>query len=269
MIIFIMEDGDFLKISKIKKTSSGKYNLVFENNEKIITYDDVILKNNLLYNKELTSEQLNKLNIDTKYYDIYNKCIKLIGVRLRSEKEISDYLDKNNVDFEQKDTIISELRKNNLINDKRFTKAFITDKLNFSTNGPIKIKNMLIENNIDIDTINEELENVDRLIYLDKIKKIIDKKIKSNKKYSNFMLKQKLMNDLLLLGFYRDDINSCLNNIDFEDNSLIERNFDILYKKLFLKYSGNNLYKKIREKLYQKGFSLSDIDDILSKKLDC
>ena len=49
-----MEDGDFLKISKIRKTSSGKYNLVFENNEKITTYDDVILKN-----KDRKSTRLN------------------------------------------------------------------------------------------------------------------------------------------------------------------------------------------------------------------
>lgn len=269
MIIFIMKDGDFLKISKIKKTSSGKYNLILENNEKITTYDDVILKNNILYNKELNTEQLNKLNIDTNYYDIYNKCIRLISTRLRSEKEISDYLDKNNVTDEQKDIIISELKINGLINDRRFAKAFITDKLNFSTNGPIKIKNMLIENNVDVAIINEEMENVDKLIYLDKIKKIIDRKIKANKKHSNFMLKQKLMNDLILLGFYRDDINSCLNNVDFENNDLIENNYDSLYKKLCLKYTGNNLYKKIKEKLYQKGFSLSEIDDILSKKFNC
>lgn len=263
-----MEDGGFLKISKIKKASNGKYKLILENNEKITTYDDVILKNNLLYNKEIDSEQLNKLNIDTKYYDIYNKCIKLISTRLRSEKEIVDYLDKNNVVVEQKDIIISDLKKNGLINDRRFTKAFITDKLNFSTNGPIKIKNMLIENNIDVSIVNEEMENVDGLIYLEKIKKIIAKKIKSNKKYSNFMLKQKLMNDLILLGFYRDDINNCFNDIDFGNNDLIETNYDILYKKLCSKYNGNDLYKKIKEKLYQKGFSLSEIDDIMNKKFN-
>ncbi len=255
-----------MKISKIKKTNSGKYNLILDNNEKITTYDDVILKNNLLYNKELNGEELNKVNIDTRYYDIYNKCIKLISTRLRSEKEIIEYLNKNNIDDEQKAILISDLKKNGLINDQRFAKSFITDKLNFSINGPIKIKNLLMENNIDTKIIDEELANVDNSVYLNKIKKIIDKRIKSNSKYSNSMLKQKLMNDLILLGFYRDDINICLNNVKFENNDLIESAYDKLYKKLCLKYSGNDLYRKLQEKLYQKGFSLSEIIDILDKK---
>lgn len=259
---------NILKISKIKKTNSGKYNIILDNKEKITTYDDVILKNNLLYNKELDNALLNNVNIDTRYYDIYNKCIKLISVRLRSEKEIIDYLNKNKVDDRQKNIIVSDLKKNGLINDQRFARSFITDKLNFSTNGPIKIKNLLIEHNIDEEIINEELANVDRSIYLDKIKKIIDKRINANNKYSNFMLKQKLMNDLTLLGFYRDDISNCLDTITFENNNLIETNYDKLYKKLCLKYSGNDLYKKIKEKLYQKGFSLSEINDIINKKFN-
>ena len=110
MIYLIRKMVIFLKISKIKKTSSGKYNLILENNEKITTYDDVILKNNLLYNKELNSEELNKVNTDTRYYDIYNKCIKLISTRYRSEKEIIDYLNKNNIDDEKKSIIISDLK---------------------------------------------------------------------------------------------------------------------------------------------------------------
>ena len=96
----------------------------------------------------------------------------------------------------------------------------------------------------------------------------MDKRIKSNSKYSNFMLRQKLMNDLTLLGFYRDDINSCLDNIKFENNDLIESNYDKLYKKLCLKYSGDDLYKKIKEKLYQKGFPLNEISNIINKKIN-
>lgn len=256
-----------LKISKIKKTASGKYNLVLDNSEKIITYDDVILKNNLLYNKEIDSELLNKLNKETNYYDIYNKCIKLISIRLRSEKEIDDYLVKNNILDEQKAKIISELKNNGLINDEQFTKAFIIDKLNFSNNGPSKIKKELLEHNINEYIINEELRNIDSSIYLEKMKKIIDKKIKANKKYSDYILKQKIMSDLILLGFYRDDINICLNNIVIDNNTLIDSTYDKLYKKLSLKYEGNELYKKLKEKLYQKGFSFAEIDEIINKKI--
>ena len=120
-----------MKIEKYEKIGSSKYRLYLENGEVIDTYDDVILKNNLLYKKEIDGELFNQLNNDTKYYDIYNKCVKLISIRLRSEKEIDEYLDKNNILVEQKNKIISELKNNGLINDKQFTRAFIVDKINF------------------------------------------------------------------------------------------------------------------------------------------
>lgn len=267
MLSFNVKAGDFLKISKIKKTSSGKYSLVLDNKEKIVTYDDVILKNNLLYKKEIDSELFNQLNVDTKYYDIYNKCVKLISIRLRSEKEINEYLDHNNIFVEQKNKIISELKNNGLINDKQFTRAFIVDKINFSNNGPLKIKKELETHNIDENIIDEELSNIDNSIYLEKIKKIIDRRLKVNRKYSGYILKQKIMTDLTALGFYREDINSCLNYITVDNSSLIDGTYDKLYKKLCLKYEGNELHRKLKEKLYQKGFSLSEIEDIINKKI--
>ena len=78
-----------MKIEKIIKTNNGKYKVELDNKEKIVTYDDVIINNNLLYKKEINSEILNKINNDTSYYNIYNKVIKYINIRLRSEKEIN------------------------------------------------------------------------------------------------------------------------------------------------------------------------------------
>lgn len=256
-----------LKISKIKKLPSGKYNLILDNKEKIVTYDDVIIENNLLYGKDIDSNLLNKMNADTQYYEIINKIIKLIGIRLRSEKEIKNYLDKNKVDKKQQEEIIKKLLSNGLINDLAFTKAFVADKINLSNVGPIKIKRELLEHNILENIIDEQINKVDRNIYIDKIKKYIQKKEKTNRKYSNFIFKQKLMSDLINLGFYRDDINMCLEGLCVNNDSMIDIAYDKIYKKLSIKYDGNELYRKIREKLYQKGFSLSEIENIINKKI--
>ncbi len=255
-----------MKVSKIKKLPSGKYNLILDNKQKLVTYDEVILNNNLLFNNSVDSETLNKINNDTKHYDVYNKVLKLIGIRMRSEKEIKDYLIKNNIEDDEINSIIVKLKTNGLINDENFAKAFILDKINFSNNGPSKIRQELQVHNIEESVINKELNSIDNSIYLEKINKIISKKVRTNKKYSNYILKQKIMADLVNLGFYRDDINNCLNNISIENNNLIDSTYDKLYRKLCLKYEGNELYRKLKEKLYQKGFSLSEIDDVINRK---
>ena len=144
-----------MKIEKIKKLKSGKYKLELDNDQSIITYDDVILKNNLLYNKEIDNDKLNELYKDNTYYDTYNKVVKMISKRLRSEKEINDYLEKNNVI--DKDKIISRLKSVNLINDTNFAKAYLYDRLYLSKDGVSKIQSDLIDYGINDNIISDLL----------------------------------------------------------------------------------------------------------------
>ena len=61
-----------MQIEKIKK--QGKtYKITLNNGEVITTYDNVIIQNGLLYHKKINEKTLNKINTDTKYYEIYNK----------------------------------------------------------------------------------------------------------------------------------------------------------------------------------------------------
>lgn len=266
--ISLVIDGDYMKIKKIKKLSNGKYNLLMDDNSKIIAYDEVIINNNLLYNNEIDSDLLNKINNENSFYKIYNKVIKLISVRLRSEHEIIDYLNNNNINENDQKKIIDLLKLNNLINDNLFLKSYIYDKINLSNYGPNKIKRDLLNYNIDDSIINSEIENIDKNLIINKIDKLVNKKINSNNKYSNYILKQKLIIYLIDLGFDKDDIVLVLNNYDFYDDDLIYKNYDKLYKKLSQKYSDKILYQKIKEKLYRMGFSLSQIDKVINEKMD-
>ena len=49
-----------MKILKYKKISRGRYKLTTDTSE-LVLYEDVILKNNLLYNKDITLEILEKI----------------------------------------------------------------------------------------------------------------------------------------------------------------------------------------------------------------
>jgi len=257
-----------MKIEKIKKLNSGKYKIELENNNKIITYDDVILKHNLLFNKEVDSNKLNELNIDTKYYDIYNKCIKYISIKLRSEKEINDYLDKFNVELNDKNKIIEDLKKIGFINDLNFTKAYISDRIYLSNDGLEKIRKSLLEHNISFDVIEEEISKIDEQIVKEKLSKLINKKIRNNHKDSNYMMRKKIYNDMINLGYSGDMFNECYELLENDDGVNLIKEFDKCYKKLSLKEQGDNLYLKIKQKLYQKGYSLSDIDKLIQEKRD-
>lgn len=257
-----------MKISKIQKLNSGKYKLHLSNGDKITTYDDVILKYNLLFDKEINSEMLNLLNKETNYFDNYNKAVKFISLRIRSEYELVNYLTKRNVSDNDIKKIVDRLKEINLLNDKAFVKAFVSDKIHLSQMGPYKIKSELLSHKIDEKIINNEIDSIDQSIIFDKLVKQMTKKIKSNQKYSNYVLKQKLMNYFINLGFSSEMINEVFENLKNDDSlSILNTEYNKLYKKLSKKYQDNELFYNIKNKLYQKGFTLEQINNLLDDKI--
>lgn len=202
-----------MKIEKYESINNGQYKIYLSDGTILKINSDVIINNNLLYKKEIDNTLLNKILKENDNANIYNKCVKYISVRLRSKKEIIDYLKKLNVDNTA--DIIDKLTKNNLINDEVFTKAFIKDKINFTSYGPYRIRQELNKYNIDNEIIDKYINDIDEEILIDKVDKQINKMIKSNRKYSGNILKSKIYNNLYNNGFDKDMIINVLNNYNF------------------------------------------------------
>lgn len=245
-----------MKIEKIQKQKSGKYKIILDNKETILTYDDVILNNNLLFNKQLSISQLNKINNDTLFYDSYNKAIKYIEKKLRSEKEINKYLDS--FDNTYKEQILKKLKELKLINDDNYAKAYISDRIYLSTDGPNKIKKDLLNQGIDISI--EEINKINSDIIKSKCEKLILRKINSNTKYSNYVLEQKIISDLLNKGYDLEMIKEIMFKNIKTDKSVIQKEATKILTKLQKKYTDNELYYELKNKLYQKGFKKEEIE---------
>lgn len=202
-----------MKIEKYESINNGQYKIYLSDGTILKINSDVIINNNLLYKKEIDNTLLNKILKENDNANIYNKCVKYISVRLRSKKEIIDYLKKLNIDNTA--DIVDKLTKNNLINDEVFTKAFIKDKINFTSYGPYRIRQELNKYNIDNEIIDKHIKDIDEEILIGKIDKQINKMIKSNRKYSSNILKSKIYNNLYNNGFDKDMIINILNNYNF------------------------------------------------------
>ncbi len=248
-----------MKVTKIQKMRSGKYKIELDNHQTITTYDEVILKNNLLFKKELDSELTNQIAKDTNTYDGYYKALKYITTKMRSEKEMHEYLKKHEIPLQEQEYIIHKLKSNGLLNDSQFAASFVADKVHLSNMGPYQIRRELEGHNIDSDTIEKQLSSYEDSIFADKLKKMMMKKIAADHKHSKYQLEQKLMQDFTNMGYDREQIMSVLNEMELNDDKTLEKEYQSLYHKLSKKYQGKELYMHLKTKLYQKGFSLSDI----------
>ena len=253
-----------MKIEKIKKSGS-KYKIQLDNGKIINTYEEVILENGLLFHKYINEDLHQKLLKDSEYYKIYNKVLDMINRRLRSEYEIKNYLQRQEVSENDIESILENLKKINLINDEKYAIAYTNDKINLSLDGPIKIRKYLEEQKIKEEYINNALENIDKNTIKGHIEKIIDKKIKTNTKYTAFILKQKIMIYLINLGYKKEDINEILETRQIE-NKNSKKEMDKVYNKLIKKNEGYELYTKLKNSLFKKGYSKEEIDDYINEK---
>ena len=222
------------KISKIKKINN-KYTIILSDNSSLSFYSDTLIKYNLLKPREISDKELEEIINYNDYIEAYNKALTYISYKQRTKKEIKDKLCNYSIDVIDK--VIKKLDELSLLDEKKYIEAF--------------------------------LNNINENVWIEKVKKIVDKKINTNKKLPKERLLLKIKNDLILLGYSKNIIDKVLSNIIIEeDNEVIEMAFDNEYKRLSKKYKDKELEKKVKYNLYKKGFSLEGIEEILNKRLD-
>ena len=243
-----------MKIEKFKKLKSGMYELQLENYDKLFTYEEVILKYELLLKKTITDSLMNKILDDNKYYDCYYKALNIIKRSSKTRYELFIKL-KEEYSEDIVNKVINELEKQNYINDRIYANSYLNLEINTTYHGPYRIRRDMENKGIDDSIINEVMISYTDEIQEEKLKKIITKKINSNHNKSNVFLIRKLKNELKMDGFNLNIVDSILSDIKIKDDSSIrEKEYQKLKKKLEKKYSGSELEYKIKEKMIQKGF---------------
>ena len=252
-----------MHITKYKKDSTNKYK-VYIDDEIYTLYDDIIIKYNLLSKKEIMEDELKEiLNTNTEYTSYYDS-IKYISRKIRSEYEINEYLKKKQVDKNIIDKTIKRLKTNNFINDNIFVKAFINDKINLSLNGPKKIKDELKKHNINNNIIDEYLNKITNDEWYNRVNRYIEKKKKMNH-YSESLFKRHMISDLHNLGYSSEIINECVNQIEIDDKDSLIKDYNKIKNKLINKFEDKELEYKIKQKLYSKGYKISEIEGVINE----
>lgn len=248
-----------MHIKSIKK--KGSEYLIILDNETLKVNEEVLINNNILYSKKLSNKDIKKIKEETVYYENYSKTLKMINRKMRSEKEIRKSL--KDISKEEIDKIIDKLKEINLLNNEVYAESYVNDKINLSLDGPYKIKKELELNDIESEYIEKALEKFTQDLIDEKLEKLINKKLKTNKD-TEYIFKQKTALYLLNLGYSKEDINSHLENIKI-DNSSLEKEMEKIYNKLKTKYEGYTLKNKLKQKLYLKGFNNDEINNFIEK----
>ena len=242
-----------MKIKKYTKDKGNKYKVLIDDINYTL-YDDVIVKYSLLLKDEISEKELNAIVEENDKLSSYYDSIKYITKKMRSKLEIKEFLRKKMVNEKVIAETIKKLEENHFLNEELFIKAYVNDQINLTNNGKNKILKGLVKLGIDNDQASTYLDNIDNEVFMSKIDKYVDKKISTNKNSSIYMLKNKIVTDLINLGYEKSDIVEVLNSKEINDDEAKKREYEKIRRSLEKKYSGDVLEYKVREKLYRKGF---------------
>ena len=112
--------------------------------------------------------------------------------------------------------VMARLVKERYVDDERYARAFVRDKIRYNKWGRRKVEQALWQKGIDEDIRQRVLGEVDDEEYLSVLRPLLKQKRRSTKAASDYELNQKLVRFALGRGFTYDVIRKCL-DIDEED----------------------------------------------------
>lgn len=243
-----------MNIVKYKKLKDNKYKVILDNNVELTLYEDVILKYELLIKKSITDKNLKDIKNLNSYYDCYYYGLKSLKSRSRSIYDMRVLLIKNEYDSKYIDDVIDLLTKQGYLNDDSYAYSFINDKIITTNWGPYKIKSELMKHKIEDKIIDNNLEMFSKEEEKNRIEKLVNKQIKSNKNCGGIVLRNKIKNNIINLGYDISLVNDIVDKSDISiDKDIVKKEYDKLYKKYSKKYKDKELDYVIKQKLYQKG----------------
>ena len=113
--------------------------------------------------------------------------------------------------------VMQRLMKERYVDDERYARAFVKDKIRYNKWGRRKVEQALWQKHIDESIRQRVLDEVADEDYLDVLRPLLNQKRKVTKANNDYELNQKLMRFALGRGFTFDIIRQCL-SIDNLDN---------------------------------------------------
>ena len=137
------------------------------------------------------------------------------------QHELTEKMRRWNLNGEAQARVMARLVGERYVDDERYARAFVRDKIRYNKWGRRKVEQALWMKRIDDDIRERVLSEVDDDEYLSVLRPLLSQKRRSMKADSDYELNQKLVKFALGRGFTFDIIRKCINGdideLDEED----------------------------------------------------
>ncbi|WP_407272359.1 recombination regulator RecX [Radiobacillus sp. PE A8.2] len=261
-------------ISRIttQKKHKHRYNIFLKQGEDeaygFSVDEDILIKFHLHKGMELDDQTKQTLIQKDALHKTYTLALHFLSFRMRSKKEIAEYLSKKEVDIEEINVVVQRLEDEGLLDDREFAIAFVRTRMNTTSKGPMLIKRELMEKGVRADIADEALTHYPFELQVEKASKLVDKKLTASRNKSFQQQIIALKQNLMQKGFSGNVLEIVMEDVqeqkdeDAEWDAIVLQGEKIV-RKFAKKASGSELKYKVKGSLYQKGFKMDEIERFL------
>lgn len=261
-----------ITVARVAKGKHGFYEVDLSNGETLRVSEDLLIKFRLLKGMELDEKTINEINKNAHYDVGVQLALNYISYQLRSEKEVRSYLREREIPSLDREKIIAHLKDLTVLDDKIYGESYVRTQMRLSDKGPGVIKQQLRQKGLSPEVIENALWLYDEKTQFEVATHTAQKVLKKIHNKSFKETKQKLQLALRQKGFNGDIVSAVLDSLSLEVDEETE--------KEALKKAGEKLWRrhqnkapqirnqKIKQSLYQKGFSLEEIQQFIDEQTE-
>lgn len=261
--------GVITKIA-IQQKRVDRYNIDIDGQYAFSADEAVLIEFNLKKGQTLTEEDIARIGLRDGVQRGVNTAINFLSMRMRSEKEVRDYLKKKEIDQEAHEEIMERLGAMGYLNDEQFADAYIKTQIQTTEKGPAVILRELKEKGIRDDTAASLIEQFTEEEQVEKAGVLFEKALKKYKKDSAFLQQKKAEQLILTKGYSAVVMKKAATALEPDEEAEQEALMHQAEKahRRYRALEAREYRQKMKTALYRKGFDLTDIDRAINRLLE-
>ncbi len=253
------EVKSFRMISKIEpQKRKGRYNIYVNDTFAFGVDEEVLIRFELKKGLHVPKELQEKIENEDSFYKAYQKTLNYLSYSLRTEKQVRDYLFKNELGH-YSERILSDLKTAKLLDDLVYAESYVRSMANVNQKGPRNIEQELKQRGVAEPHILTALDEYPEEQELENAIDLAEKKWSKTKNNSEFETIQKVKKYLVNKGYSFEVADQAVAAIDTEKDTeeeyqALEKQANKAHRRYARKYEGYELNQRLRAYMYSKGY---------------
>jgi len=163
-------------IKRQRRVGSSRFNVSLDGVYAFALSDLDLSTSGLRVGQELAPTEVERFKEQAGEAKAYALALRFLSVRLRSRRELSDYLDRKNCEKDESEAALERLEELGLVDDKHFAEAWIADRQAVRPRSKLRLAQELAAKGVSRDIAEEVLRDIEPEREIQALKDLIERK---------------------------------------------------------------------------------------------